>query len=133
MKAPKDIEKYANHYSEDKFSAKIRRSARRIGLKAVYYALTLYYALISKDITSRERKIILGALGYLILPVDLIPDFLPALGYTDDLAALTFAVYKVISNITPEVKAKADAKAHSIFGEYNESEVIITNPEPEDQ
>lgn len=36
----------------------------------------------------KHKMIIIGALGYFILPVDLIPDFIPVAGFTDDAAAL---------------------------------------------
>lgn len=129
MKAPKDIEKYEQYYSESKFKEKFPKFARKIGVKAVYYALVLYYAMFSSSVPSKDRKIILGALGYLILPLDLLPDFIPAIGFTDDVAALTLAVYRVMKNITPDVKAQAKDKLQSIFGEVEEAEISF----PEDR
>ncbi len=41
--------------------------------------------------------IIVGALSYLIFPVDLIPDFIPVVGLVDDASVIAAAVYKVIS------------------------------------
>ena len=38
------------------------------------------------------RISIMGALTYLIVPVDLIPDFIPASGFSDDLVALTAVI-----------------------------------------
>ena len=67
-----------------------------------------------------DRAKILGALGYFILPIDLIPDFIPVAGYTDDLAALVWGVYCVIKSITPEVKAQAAEKLHEWFGDFDD-------------
>lgn len=116
MKTPKDIEKYQDYYSEPQFWDKAKSVARQAGIKVIYAALVLYYALQNPAISMKDKGMILGALGYFILPVDLIPDFLPALGFTDDLAALVIVYNKVSKAITPEVKAQAKAKLYTWFG-----------------
>lgn len=128
MKPPKHIERYAGHFSEAKFLKKILSFAKRLGIKAVYWAFVLYYALAGDNISKKERLIILGALGYVILPYDLLPDFLPVVGLTDDIAALTYAVWKVAGNITQEVRSKADAKVRDIFGDYEDKDIEISFP-----
>lgn len=117
MKTPKDIEKYQDYYSEPQFWDKAKSVARQAGIKVIYAALVLYYALQNPAISMKDKSMILGALGYFILPVDLIPDFLPALGFTDDLAALVIVYNKVSKAITPEVKSKAKVKLTSWFGD----------------
>lgn len=125
MKAPRNLEKYILNYDVEKFWKKLRRSLRRMGAKAVYYALLLYYALQDPQISRKDKGMILGALGYFLLPLDLMPDFLPAIGYTDDIAALAFAVYKVINCITPLVKGQAEAKVYEWFGDVDQSDLIL--------
>ena len=90
-----------------------------------YAALLLYYVLKSPDTSSKDRAKILGALGYFILPIDLIPDFIPIAGYTDDLAALVWGVYCVIKGITPDVKAQAAIKLHEWFGDFDDKELDL--------
>ena len=58
----------------------------------------------------KEKTMIIGALGYFILPTDLVVDFLPIVGYSDDLAALIALVKSCMSYITPEIEAQVDAK-----------------------
>jgi uncharacterized membrane protein YkvA (DUF1232 family) len=41
------------------------------------------------------KALIIGAIGYIILPIDLIPDMLPVVGYTDDLASAAGVVLAV--------------------------------------
>ena len=126
MKAPKDLERYTAYYNAEKFWKKIKRFAKRIGSKAVYYALVLYYALQSPTISKNDKLIVYGALGYLILPIDLFPDFLPG-GFTDDIAGLAIAVYKIARNITPEVRDKAKSKVEEWFGEVKPETFDITD------
>ena len=126
MKAPKDLERYTAYYNAEKFWKKVKKYAKRIGAKAVYYALVLYYALQSPTISKKDKLIVYGALGYLILPIDLFPDFLPG-GFTDDIAGLAIAVYKIARNITPDVRDKARTKVDEWFGKVDESTFDITD------
>lgn len=127
MIAPKNLSLYSFSYSAGKLWRKIERSAKQAGAKTVYAALVLYYALYSPTISHKDRTIIIGALGYFILPIDLIPDFIAGAGYTDDIAALLYAAYKVARNITPEVKEKARAKVTEWFGpDVDESEFDLS-------
>ena len=115
-----EMVRYASHFNEDEFWEKLKRFARKAGIKVSYAALLLYYVLKSPGTSKADRAKIIGALGYFILPIDLLPDFIPIAGFTDDLAALTWGIYCVIKSITPEVKANAAAKLHEWFGDFDD-------------
>ena len=117
MKAPKEIEKYQKNYSESGLQHKIKSVARWAGAKVTYAVLLLYYVLQSPTISKADKSKIYGALGYFILPTDLVVDFLPLVGYSDDFAALMIALHAVATNITPEIKAQAKAKLSKWFGD----------------
>ena len=125
MKTQDDYSSYANHYSPSKLWDKIKSVARKAGVKAIYAALLLYYVATDENVSKEDKLKIYGALGYFILPIDLIPDFTPVIGYTDDITALLWALRVVWSNVTPAIKAKARNKLNEWFADVNESELKL--------
>ena len=118
-----DLTKYEKHYSEESLVDKIAAVAKKAGIKVIYAALLLYYVVKNPMTSKGDRAKILGALGYFILPIDIIPDAIPVAGFTDDLAALTWAIYCVAKNIAPEIKAQAKAKLKEWFKDFDEKEL----------
>ena len=115
-KAPIPLENnYEKHYSESSFWDKIKSVAVKAGYELINKALQLYYAMQSPSMPAKDKAIVIAVLGYFILPVDVVPDFIPALGFTDDLAALAWALKTISSNITPEVKEKAQQRCDNLF------------------
>ena len=115
-KAPIPLENnYEKHYSESSFWDKIKSVAIKAGYELINKALQLYYAMQSPSMPAKDKAIIIAVLGYFILPVDVVPDFIPALGFADDLAALAWALKTISSNITPEVKEKAQQRCDDLF------------------
>ena len=98
-------------------------------MKVIYYVLLLFYVLKDEDTPREHKMIIIGALGYFILPIDLIPDFIPVAGFTDDAAALLACLKTVSDNVTPEVKANASQKLHEWFGNVEFKKVEAYNDE----
>ena len=101
-----DLQRYEAEYSERGLFDKLSSVAKKAGLKVVYSALILYYALQSPKISVKEKALIIGALGYFILPMDLVPDVIAGAGFLDDAAAL-LAVIKMLTCIDDEVKRQA--------------------------
>lgn len=120
-----DLIPYRKYYKEPDLWKKLSRVGKKAGVKAVYAVLLLYYASVSKHTSLRDKVIIYGALGYFILPIDLIPDALGPLGYTDDLSALLMALKNVWQNITPEVQAKARARLTDWFGPVADEDIVL--------
>lgn len=116
-----ELVKYQENYSEGAFWKKVKKVATRVGVKTIYYALVLFYTLSDPSTPSRYKAVIMGALGYFILPFDLIPDLLPFAGMADDWAALVAAVAYVASAITPSIKEKARAKVSTWFGHVEDA------------
>ena len=68
------------------------------------------------DVPAATKAAIMGALGYLVAPLDFLPDMMPVLGYSDDLVAVTFALIKVQGYIDDDVNTKARNLLSKIFG-----------------
>ena len=73
----------------------------------MYAVLLLYYTLQKPEVPKKTKAVIIGALGYFILPVDLIPDMMLGVGFTDDLGALGIALFQVAMYIDDDIKLKA--------------------------
>ena len=112
-----DFLQYKDRFTKNGFVEKISRIARRAGSKLVYAALLLYYTLESDKISLKDKAIIIGALGYLISPLDVIPDAIPIAGLGDDLAVLIYVLNKVWGNVNEDVKAKSRDKLLQWFDE----------------
>ena len=102
-------------FSEKSFWKKVAAFAVRAGKKLIYRALLLYYCLIDPRTPSWVKAPIVGALAYFIFPADAIPDALPLVGFSDDLAVLGAAVAYVATHINPEHKQKAKEKLKTWF------------------
>lgn len=62
------------------------------------------------------RVIIACVVGYALIPIDLIPDFIPILGYLDDLVLLPFGVLMAVRLILAEVWTEARERARTASG-----------------
>ena len=115
MRAPSNLPSYQKHYSESGLWEKIASVGKKAGASLIYKALQLYYAAIDPATSWEKKAIIYGALGYLILPTDLVPDFIPFVGYGDDAAALAAALEAASKSVTPTVQSNAKSRMGSWF------------------
>ena len=118
-----DFMSFANKFSPSDFVDKVARIAKRAGAKLVYAALILYYTLQSDKVSKADKALIVGALGYMISPLDAVPDAIPIVGLTDDLAVLVYVLKKVWVNVEPEIKEKARTRLSKRFDEDEIKEI----------
>lgn len=115
-----EVQKYGTYYSDNRFWKKIERVAKKVGATVLLPVFTLYYMLQDNNVSLQHKAYIVGALGYFILPLDLIPDgILPVIGFTDDIAVMTLVLKLVKDSITPEIKARANQRVAEIMGTDN--------------
>lgn len=118
-----DFMSFANKFSPSDFVDKVARIAKRAGAKLVYAALILYYTLQSEKVSKADKALIVGALGYMISPFDAVPDAIPIVGLTDDLAVLLYVLKKVWVDVEPEIKDKARERLSKWFDEDEIKEI----------
>ena len=110
-----EIKRHQAEYNESNFITKIGRFAGILGSGFLTKAVTLWYALRDKDTPTWAKTVILGALGYFIVPIDAIPDIMPIIGFSDDLTTLVTASTMIWSHIKPEHSEKAKIQVKKIF------------------
>ncbi len=114
--SPEQVRAAAHWYSGPRLWKTLRTAAVSAGRKTLVTALTLFYCLQDRDTPTWAKGVIVGALGYLILPMDLIPDVLPGIGYGDDWGALVAALGTVAAYVKDEHKMKAHAQTERLLG-----------------
>ena len=118
-----DFMNYSNKFSKRDFVEKIARIAKSAGAKLVYAALILYYTLQSPKVSTTNKAMIIGALGYLISPLDVVPDASPIAGLADDLGVLVFVLKKVWTDVDPDIQVKARQRLSKWFDEDEIEEI----------
>lgn len=118
-----DFMAYKDKFTQSAFVEKISHVAKRAGAKMVYAALILYYTLESDKVALKDKAMIIGALGYLISPLDVIPDAIPIAGLGDDLAVLVYVLNKVWGNVSEDIKNQAKEKLAKWFDEDEIKEI----------
>jgi uncharacterized membrane protein YkvA (DUF1232 family) len=70
-------------------------------------AIAAYYCAFDRETPLHVRATLWGALAYFILPFDVVPDYLPLIGFTDDAAVLATALRMIASNLKPDHREAA--------------------------
>jgi uncharacterized membrane protein YkvA (DUF1232 family) len=92
---------------EEGFWTKLLRLAGKLPFAEELAAA--YFCAVDPATPLRVKGLLFAALAYFVTPIDLIPDFIAGLGYTDDAAVLAAAVGLVSGNIRERHHARARA------------------------
>jgi len=93
----------------------LRRLLRRAGRTLARPALECLELLLDANTPPQVRLTMLAALTYLLVPLDLIPDFIPAAGFSDDLVALTALLGLCTTHLNDEIRLRAQRKLDRWF------------------
>jgi uncharacterized membrane protein YkvA (DUF1232 family) len=93
----------------------LARLLRRAGRTVARPALQCFELLLDGGTPHQARLTVLAALTYLLLPVDLIPDFIPAAGFGDDMVALTALLGLCSRHLTPAIRQRAQRRLDEWF------------------
>ncbi len=119
-----NLTNYAAAYNPSALFTKIKKFASKAGIQIIYAVLILYYATFDKQLPLKQRIMVAAALGYFIIPMDLIPDSLP-FGFADDATALTYVLKHIWNNLSPETFEKAKKRLHEWFGSIDDADLIL--------
>jgi uncharacterized membrane protein YkvA (DUF1232 family) len=98
-----------------RFLPKLRRLALHVPFAED--ALALFFCALDPETPTRTKGLVLAGLAYFVLPTDVIPDWLPGLGFTDDAAVLAATVALAGRAIQPRHREQARAKLREFAGE----------------
>jgi len=93
----------------------LARLLRRAGRTIARPAIECFEMLIDGGTPHQARLTVLAALTYLVLPLDLIPDFIPAAGFSDDLVAITALLGLCTRHLTPNIRERAQRRLDRWF------------------
>lgn len=111
-----DMDKYADEYSDESFLSKVKSAVKKAGANVIYKALQLFYVTQNPACPKKVKAAIFATLGYFIMPLDIIPDFAPIVGYTDDATAIAAALVLAHAFIDDSVRQRARETLTNFFG-----------------
>ena len=77
--------------------------ALALARRAPTYARLVWALIRDPRVPLRQKLVLVGVAGYLVLPIDLIPDFIPVLGQLDDLAVVLLGLDLFIRSAPPDL------------------------------
>jgi uncharacterized membrane protein YkvA (DUF1232 family) len=110
--AEEEFAKYSKNVSEDDVSGVLDKEGKILGkargpLEKFAQNIKLLFSLVKDYTNGSYREVpwvtiaaIVGSLLYIFSPIDLIPDFIPVLGLTDDAAVLALCLKGIVSDLT---------------------------------
>jgi len=69
--------------------------------------LAAHYCAFDRQTPMQVRAVLIGAIAYFVVPTDLVPDYIPMIGYTDDAAVLATALNLVAAHMTGDHREAA--------------------------
>lgn len=111
----KQLDQFRSYFSEGSFKEKIVSITKSASSRTIYTAMLLYFAYRRKDTPAWAKRIVVGALGYLVMPFDAIPDLSPFIGLTDDIGILSFGLVTIAAYINDEVRDDAREQVNKLF------------------
>ena len=100
-------ESFSEYFSVSSLTTKVCNVASIATTELVRTVITLYVILEQPTVPVLVKATIVGALGYFICPIDLIPDFLPG-GLVDDLAILSTTLTQVYVYSNQDVRDRVE-------------------------
>jgi uncharacterized membrane protein YkvA (DUF1232 family) len=98
----------------ERFVDKAKRTFGRVPF--LEEASAAYYCALDPKTPRHVKAVLIGALAYFIMPVDIVPDFIAVLGFTDDAAVFWAAWRTVATHIDESHRERARSLVASLKG-----------------
>lgn len=99
--------------------AAIKKNAGKVGIETTRMMLELFYVLKSPETSMINKTLIVTALGYQLLPEDVLPrDRFGLLGILDNVVTIGFAYSKVKSSVTQQIEQQVNNILCQWFGDF---------------
>ncbi len=122
------LTQYSSRFNVDEMWDKLKATASKAGQDIVMMTLTMFYTIrdcikgsqvvnnVKNGVPVSDVLLMTGAIAYFVCPADLIPDWIVGIGFTDDLAALTYAYKKASRILSVAAKGTAMEKTSELLG-----------------
>lgn len=101
---PEDASEKQQHIRE-RFWPTVKRALRQVPF--MHEVVAAYYAMLDPLTPLGARLTLVGALAYFVSPIDIVPDFILAIGFLDDASVLLAAISAVRNSIKDEHREAA--------------------------
>ncbi len=107
---------------ERKFWDKLRKYIRQVPF--VGDLIAAYYCAVDPVTPLHVKAVLFGALAYFIMPLDLVPDVLTWVGFTDDAAVLYAALRTIAPHVKDRHRQQAKAAIDRLAGDSSASRTV---------
>lgn len=92
----------------EKFTGRIQQEGRLSKVSDYLFLLPDFFILLCRllmeeRVTNQTKAFILGVIAYVMLPIDIIPDFIPVIGFVDDLILVVFALDQILKHTDQQI------------------------------
>lgn len=109
------LKDFSGKYNESVFWKGLQKICSAVGKEAVYKVLQLYYVLQKDSVPTSQKVFIMGALAYLVSPIDVVPDCIPVVGWMDDVAAIGIVLAQISKYVDGDIDRKVKEKIEELF------------------
>ncbi|MCB5252668.1 MAG: YkvA family protein [Candidatus Cloacimonadaceae bacterium] len=102
LKFYEDLRKKAKGWSREKTGKLGGKVAEYLFLLPDFFILICRLA-VDKRVPAKQKLMVSGIIAYLIMPLDIIPDFIPVIGYVDDLVLAVLGLNLILNEIDPKI------------------------------
>lgn len=110
LKKSQELGEHATEKDVQNLDSKLPAMKKGVIAKVWDKVLFLWEQVKNPEIPLSLKITIVGALLYLVLPIDVLPDYIPGFGLLDDLAVILAVVREVSKYVLPKLEKKAEEK-----------------------